>query len=185
MSGSPCAWCAGLSTGNWASPEQFLSWFRSQASRIRKNCRKALRAVWSSRFSSGSDLFGEGRPGVVSSGGRRVGMRGLLWGVLGALGRVASATYRGRESATTQLIRQEEGHLLGGENLCRRQLVASNGRGQDGAYLVSTRQRAGATPKAGGPGPQRGPKRGVAPALLPYLPAPRFSVFSFGIWFIC
>jgi hypothetical protein len=39
----------------------------------------------------------------------------------------------------------------------------------------STR-RAGATPKPGGPGPQRGPKRGVAPALLTYLPASTFAL---------
>ncbi len=40
-------------------------------------------------------------------------------------------------------------------------------------------------PKPGGPGPQRGPKRGFAPALLTYLPASSFGVFSSRIWFVC
>lgn len=40
-------------------------------------------------------------------------------------------------------------------------------------------------PKPGGPGPQRGPKRGVAPALLTYLPASTFGVFSTPISLAC
>jgi hypothetical protein len=40
-------------------------------------------------------------------------------------------------------------------------------------------------PKPKGPGPQRGPKRGVAPALLTYLPASTFGVFSSHISLVC
>src|SRR5579885_2559283 len=76
---SPCAWCGGLSTTDCISFESFLSSARSQASRIRKNSHRALRAVWSRGVSSASGLPRErgSRSWAGCAGGRRIGIGGL------------------------------------------------------------------------------------------------------------
>lgn len=57
--------------------------------------------------------------------------------------------------------------------------------GKAGVLRFAVRRGRERPPKPGGPGPQRGPKRGVAPALLTYLPASNFRVFSTPISLAC
>ncbi len=95
-------------------------------------------------------------------------------------------SYRGKESATTQLIRRRKEYLRGGRNVLfgasrwfrwtrakRRVEVLTRDKGRE------------RPPKPVGPGPQRGPKRGVAPALLSVLPASNCGVFSSCISLVC
>jgi hypothetical protein len=96
-----------------------------------------------------------------------------------------ATTYRGRKSATTQLIRRRKEKICSvGRIFAGRFGLVLRDAGNTGVLRFAVRGGRERPPKPGGPGPQRGPKRGVAPALLSALPASTFGVFSSRIWFV-